>query len=71
MTFYKTIKPNDDFENAIDVEIEVLIPRRSLYLISRTSRTDWMHGIKAEHIIGRRMVCTLREIGEEFGQQNE
>jgi hypothetical protein len=25
-----------------------------------------MHGIKAEHIKGRRMVCTIRELSPEF-----
>ena len=52
-------------------QLEVEIPRRCLYLISRESRFDWMHGIKMHHIKGRRMVCTLREIGEEFGRENQ
>ena len=61
MTFSKTVKDTK-------VEIEVPIPRRSLYLISRQSRFEWMHGIKLQHIQGRRMVCTLREIALEYGQ---
>ena len=51
-------------------EIEVAIPRRSLYLIYGQARTDWMHGIKPEHISGKRMVCTLREIGEDYGAEH-
>ncbi len=55
MTFQKDI-----------VEIEVPVLRRALYLIAGKSRFEWMHGIKAEHITGKRMVCTIRELSEEF-----
>jgi hypothetical protein len=48
------------------IEIEFPVKRRQLYLISGKSRFDWMHGIKAEHIHGRRMVCTIRELSPEF-----
>ncbi|CDW82057.1 alpha-ketoglutarate-dependent dioxygenase alkb homolog 4 [Stylonychia lemnae] len=48
------------------VEIMVPIKRRQLYLISGQSRFDWMHGIKSEHIKGKRVVCTIREFSEEF-----
>jgi alkylated DNA repair protein alkB family protein 4 len=46
----------------LETEIEIEVPRRSIYLISGTSRSNWMHGIKSEHIAERRVVCTLREI---------
>ena len=49
-----------------NLEIEVPINRRDLYLISGQSRLEWMHGIKGEHIHGKRMVCTIRELSQEF-----
>ena len=49
-----------------NLEIEVPIKRRDLYLISGKSRLEWMHGIKGEHIHGKRMVCTIRELSQEF-----
>jgi len=49
-----------------NIEIEVPIPARSLYIISGSSRNDWMHGIKSKHISGRRLVCTIRELTPEF-----
>ena len=49
-----------------NIEIEVSIPARSLYLMSGSSRNDWMHGIKSKHISGRRLVCTIRELTAEF-----
>lgn len=52
-----------------NVELEFPVKRRQLYLISGASRLEWMHGIKAEHIKGRRMVCTIRELSKEFNQQ--
>jgi hypothetical protein len=52
------------------IEVDVPIHRRSLYLISRASRFQWKHGIKAEHIKGRRIVCTLRELSQEFNQSD-
>jgi alkylated DNA repair dioxygenase AlkB len=35
-----------------NMEIEIPVKRRQLYLISGASRLEWMHGIKAEHITG-------------------
>ena len=29
-----------------------------------------MHGIKAEHIKNKRMVCTIRELSEEFNRED-
>ena len=46
--------------------IEVPIPRRSLYLLSGSSRTMWQHGIDESDIHGRRLVVTLRELTPEF-----
>ena len=64
MTFYKTI-------GKTPIEIEIFVPKRSMYLISGKSRTLWMHGIKQEHIRGRRMVLTLREVASKFKSENE
>ena len=44
------------------VVIQVPIPRRSLYVMSGTSRTEWQHGIYAEDIHGKRFVITVREL---------
>lgn len=49
-----------------NIEIEFPVKRKQLYLISGVSRLEWMHGIKAEHINGKRMVCTIRELSPEF-----
>ena len=46
--------------------IEVPIPRRSLYLMSASSRFVWQHGIDEADIHGRRLVVTLRELTPEF-----
>ena len=46
--------------------IEVPIPRRSLYLMSGSSRYVWQHGIDEADIHGRRLVVTLRELTKEF-----
>ena len=55
------IKPDDP-----SVTIQVPIPRRSLYLMSETSRNEWQHGIHAEDIHGSRLVVTVRELTPEF-----
>ena len=65
ITFYQTFQSPQD-ASPIDVQIQIPIKRRSIYLISRNSRFKWMHGIKQQFIKNRRIVCTLREIGEEY-----
>ncbi|TNV76272.1 hypothetical protein FGO68_gene16757 [Halteria grandinella] len=40
-----------------NMEVVFPVKRRQLYLISGKSRLEWMHGIKQEHITGKRMVC--------------
>eukprot|EP00347_Sterkiella_histriomuscorum_P018966 403343479 len=61
-----------DSQNQIGqiVEIEVPVKRRMLYIISGKSRFEWMHGIKSEHIKGKRIVCTIREFSDEFKSQD-
>ena len=63
LTFYREL----EYTN---IEIDIKIPRRSLYLIHNVSRRLWMHGLKADNINHRRLVCTLREVGEEWGKEN-
>eukprot|EP00347_Sterkiella_histriomuscorum_P004683 403359506 len=61
-----------DSENQLGqiVEIEVPVKRRMMYVISGKSRFEWMHGIKSEHIKGKRIVCTFREFSDEFKSQD-
>ena len=42
------------------------VPKRSLYLMSETSRNEWQHGILSEDIHGTRFVVTVRELTCEF-----
>ena len=68
LTYYKTITHflGAEEEEDVSIEIEIPVPRFAMYIISRQARFDWLHGIKPEHIKGRRIVCTVREIGEEY-----
>lgn len=54
-------RPNDT-----SIVIQVPIPRRSLYLMSDSSRNEWQHGIFSEDIHGKRIVVTVRELTPEF-----
>lgn len=51
--------------------LQVPVPRRSLYLMSQSSRNEWMHGIFANDISGRRIVLTVRELTPEFMDFNK
>ncbi len=61
MTFYK-----ENVEDNYTIEIELPFKRRGVYILSGASRFEWQHGIKPENIQGKRIVCTLRELSEEF-----
>ena len=50
-----------------NVQVEVPIPRRSLYCMRGEARYLWQHGIKQEHIKAERIVVTFREIEKSFG----
>lgn len=47
-------------------EVLVSLPRRSLLVVHGAARYEWMHSIKREHIMGRRIGITLRELSDEF-----
>ncbi|KAK7199913.1 2OG-Fe(II) oxygenase superfamily [Novymonas esmeraldas] len=45
---------------------DVYFPRRSFFLMSGDCRYRWMHGIRPEHVHGRRISLTFRELSEEL-----
>ena len=51
---------------------EVFIPlkRRSMVIISKEARYNWLHAIKKSHITSTRIVTTLRELSDEFKKPN-
>ncbi|XP_041349728.1 alpha-ketoglutarate-dependent dioxygenase alkB homolog 4-like [Gigantopelta aegis] len=49
-----------------DVEIHVLMPRRSLIVVAGEARYRWKHGIHRSDINGRRIAMTFRELSNEF-----
>jgi len=49
-------------ERKLQLEIEVPIKAGDVYLMTDKARRLWQHGIKAKHIKGRRLVCTIREL---------
>lgn len=54
------------FVNSAGVSVCVLLPRRSFFILSGKSRYDWMHGIHPDHVRGRRISITLRELSDEI-----
>ena len=56
-----------------DVQVAVLLPRRSLLVISSDARNEWKHAIHREDITERRVSIGLRELTPEFlpGGENE
>lgn len=55
------------------IEVEVLLPRRSLVVVEGPARHRWLHSIQRQHITARRVAITLRELATEFlpGGENE
>lgn len=56
--------------------VSVCVPllRGSLVVVSGTSRYSWLHSIRREHVVGRRVAMTFRELSDEFkdgGQEEE
>ncbi|CAJ1037914.1 putative 2OG-Fe(II) oxygenase superfamily [Leishmania utingensis] len=45
---------------------DVYLPRRSFFLMSGNCRYKWMHGIRPEHVRGRRISLTFRELSDEI-----
>lgn len=48
------------------VAVHVPLPQRSLVVVSGPARHQWLHSISREHIKGRRVAITFRELGEDF-----
>ena len=48
------------------VQIEVLLPRRSLVVVEGSARYQWEHSIQRHHVVSRRVAVTLRELADEF-----
>jgi len=44
----------------------VLLPRRSLLVVSGEARYRSLHGIFPQHVKGRRVVLTMRELAPSF-----
>jgi len=47
-------------------EILVPLPQRSLVVVGGPARHSWLHSIKRQHIVSRRVGVTLRELSSEF-----
>lgn len=45
---------------------DVYFPRRSFFLMSGECRYKWMHGIRPDHVHGRRVSLTFRELSDEI-----
>lgn len=57
-----------------EVQVAVIVPRRSLVVLYGEARHKWLHAIRREHIGARRVCSTYRELSAEFlpgGQQAE
>ena len=48
------------------VEVDIVLPRRTLIIASGPARNDWKHGIKRMNIHCRRIAMTFRELAPEF-----
>ncbi|XP_075706927.1 alpha-ketoglutarate-dependent dioxygenase alkB homolog 4 [Rhinoderma darwinii] len=49
-----------------DVKVAIHLPQRSLVVLSKDARYNWMHAIHREHIKQRRVCITFRELSAEF-----
>ncbi|KAG5464024.1 hypothetical protein LSCM1_00203 [Leishmania martiniquensis] len=54
------------FVNPDGLCCDVFFPRRSFFLMSGTCRYKWMHGIRPEHVRGRRISLSFRELSNEI-----
>ena len=48
------------------VQIHIPLPRASLLVVQGVARYEWLHSIRRDHIVGRRIGITLRELSGEF-----
>lgn len=49
-----------------EVRVAVNMPRRSLFVLYGEARHRWKHAIRREHVLGRRVCSTFRELTAEF-----
>lgn len=54
------------FVNQAGVCCDVHFPRRAFFVMSGACRYHWMHGIRPEHVRGRRVSLTFRELSDEI-----
>nr|CCC93785.1 unnamed protein product [Trypanosoma congolense IL3000] len=54
------------FVNASGIAVAAHIPRRSFFMLSKVCRYEWMHGIRREDIVGRRISVTFRELADKI-----
>lgn len=50
---------------------DVFFPQRSFFLMSGECRYKWMHGIRPNHVHGRRISLTFRELSDEILSNEE
>lgn len=54
------------YEPTSDLAVQVLLPRRSAYVLSGSARFRWQHGLLADDIEGTRIAMTFRELTPEL-----
>ncbi|EPY40079.1 alkylated DNA repair protein alkB like protein 4 [Angomonas deanei] len=59
------------FVDAEGDALDVCLPRRCLFIMSGESRYTWMHGIRPESILNRRISMTMRELSDELLSDTE
>ena len=48
------------------LSVYVVLPRRSLVVVSGPARYKWKHAIQRQHVTSRRLAITFRELSAEF-----
>ena len=51
------------------VEVQAVLPQRSLFIMQGPARSQWLHGIRAGSIESRRISITIRELEHNFAKQ--
>ena len=64
---YLTFSPPPCSQNSsTHLRVCIPLPQRSLVIVQSSSRYQWQHSIRREHICSRRLATTLRELTIEF-----
>ncbi|XP_015929932.2 alpha-ketoglutarate-dependent dioxygenase alkB homolog 4 [Parasteatoda tepidariorum] len=50
--------------------VEIVLPPRSLFVLSGCARNNWFHEIKRQDVTSRRLAMTFRELSENFLTEN-